>query len=397
VSRPHRTVVVGASAAGLFTAETLRNRGYDGSLVLIGEEPHLPYDRPPLSKQVLAGAWEPGRATLRKEEELARLDADLLLGRAAAGLDAAGREVLLAGGDRIGFDALVIATGATPRRMPGADLDGVHSLRTLGDALSLRAHLLERPAVVVVGAGFLGAEVAATARGMGLNVTLVDPSPVPMHRQFGEWIGALVGRLHADHGTSVVCGVGVRRFLGGPGRVAGVELTDGSVLDADLVVVAVGADPAVGWLDGSGLRVGNGVECDSTCRAAPGIYAAGDVASWHNDRFGARMRLEHRLNATEQAMAVAGNLLGDDRPFAPVPYFWTDQYDARIQAYGIFPPGADVVVLDGDPAERRFVAAYVAGGRVSGVLGWNNPREVRGRRELVAERTPWPPGVAVAT
>jgi NADPH-dependent 2,4-dienoyl-CoA reductase/sulfur reductase-like enzyme len=301
------------------------------------------------------------------------------------------RQVLLDGGDQLDFDGLVIATGVAPRSLPGADLAGIHLLRSLDDALSLRAHLLARPAVVVVGAGFLGAEVAAVARGMNLDVTLIDPLPVPMYRQFGQRIGELIGHLHTDHGVSVRCGTGVRRFLSTAGRVIGVELTDGSTLDADVVVVAVGASPALNWLADSGLPQSNGIECDTHCQAAPGIYAAGDIASWHNNHFDTRMRLEHRMNATEQAMTVAGNLLGADRPFAPVPYFWTDQYDARIQAYGIFPADADITVLHGQPTSRNFVAGYTHQGKMVGVLGWNSPRELRKLRQLVVDRTPWPP------
>ncbi|WP_079161493.1 NAD(P)/FAD-dependent oxidoreductase [Streptomyces fodineus] len=388
---PHRIAVVGASAAGLTTAKALRSRGYEGTLTLIGDEQHLPYDRPPLSKQILAGTWEPDRTALCGAGELGALGADLLLGRSAVGLDVAGRQVLLDGGDRIGFDGLVIATGVTPRRLPGAGLAGIHVLRTLDDALSLRLHLLGRPTVAVVGAGFLGAEVAAVARGMGLDVTLIDPLPVPMYRQFGARIGELIGQLHTDHGVTVRCGAGVRRFLDTEGRVSGVELTDGSVLVAELVVVAVGARPAIDWLADSGLPHRDGVECDAFCQVIPGIYAAGDVASWHNNHFGTRMRLEHRMNATEQALAVAGNMLGAAREFAPVPYFWTDQYDARIQAYGIFPADADIAVLHGRPADRTFVVGYGHQGKVAGVLGWNSPRELRTLRQLVVDRTPWPP------
>jgi len=374
-----RVVIVGASAAGLTAAEALRRRGYDGTLTLIGDEPYPPYDRPPLSKQILAGTWEQEKVVLRNNEALSELGADLLLGHTATGLDAAGRRVLLAGGGAVGYDALVIATGVTPRQLPGADLAGAHLLRTLDDALTLRAHLLDRPKVVVVGAGFLGAEVAAVAREMGLEVTLVDPLPVPMHRQFGERIG----------GVSLRLGTGVSRFIQAAGRVAAVELADGSVIDADLVVVAVGAAPATGWLTRSGLSLVDGVECDSRCQAASGIYAAGDVASWCNPHFGARMRLEHRMNATEQGIAVAGNLLGDDLAFAPVPFFWTDQYDTKIQAYGIFPPDAEFQIVSGDPGERRFAAAYGRHGTVTGVLGWNSPREVRRLRQLVVDRAPW--------
>jgi 3-phenylpropionate/trans-cinnamate dioxygenase ferredoxin reductase component len=387
---PGAIVIVGASAAGLATAEALRRRGYDGALTLVGEERRSPYDRPPLSKQVLAGTWEPEKALLRDDDALAGLSAELLLGQAAAGLDVAGRRVRLADGGAIGYDALVIATGVTPRQLPGADLTGVHVLRTLDDALALRTGLLARPKVVVVGAGFLGAEVAAVARQMGLEVTLADPLPVPMYRQLGPLVGGLIARLHRDHGVEVRCSTKVSRFLANAGQVTGVELADGSVLDADLVVLAIGSVPATAWLADSGLSISNGVECDDRCLAGPEIYAAGDVASWPHPDFGVRLRLEHRMNATEQGIAVAGNLLGDRRPFAPVPYFWTDQYDTKIQAYGIFPPDADFQVISGSLASRRFAAAYGRRGTVTGILGWNaSPREIRALRTLAMGQTPW--------
>jgi 3-phenylpropionate/trans-cinnamate dioxygenase ferredoxin reductase component len=382
-----RVVIVGASAAGLTTAAALRRRGYDGKLTLIGGEVHAPYDRPPLSKQILAGTWAPEKIALRSEVALAELNAELRLGSPATGLDVAGRKVTV-GSDTVHYDALVIATGVSPRRLPGADLAGVHVVRTLDDALELRAALLARPKVVVVGAGFLGAEVAAVSRQMGLDVTLVDPLPVPLHRQFGDRIGGLVAQVHDDHGVDLRLGTGVSTLHQHGGRVTAVELLDSSVIDAELVVGAVGAAPAVGWLAGSGLALADGVECDARCQAAPGIYAAGDVASWYNPHFGTRMRLEHRMNATEQGIAVAGNLLGDDRAFAPVPYFWTDQYNTKIQAHGIFGADAEIHIVSGSPAKRRFVAAYSTNGTVTGVLGWNSPQEVRTLRQLVVDRAP---------
>jgi NADPH-dependent 2,4-dienoyl-CoA reductase/sulfur reductase-like enzyme len=381
-------VIVGASAAGLTAAETLRRRGFDGRLILIGDEPYLPYDRPPLSKQVLDGRWEPKRAFLRSDQVLTELKADLRLGRAATALDVAHRQVQLDDGALIGFDGLIIATGVTPRRLPGADLAGVHVLRTLDDTLALRAALCAGPRVVVVGSGFLGTEVAAAARTMGLEVTLVGPQRVPLRRPFGDRIGALVAELHHDHGIRLRCGTPVHRLVRAGDHVTGVELADGTTLPADLVLLAVGSTPATGWLAGSGLRLDDGVVCDQRCEAAPGIYAAGDVACWHNPHFGIQMRLEHRMNATEQAMAAAANLLGANQPFAPVPYFWSDQYDTKIQAYGIFPQDAELRILDGDPAQGRFTAAYADHGAVVGVLGWNSPREVRQLRRLVAERAP---------
>lgn len=384
-----RTVIVGASAAGLGTAEALRNRGYDGTIILLGDEPHLPYDRPPLSKKILAGEWGPERARLRDFDAIERLDVRLMLGHKAIGLERTERRVLVDGGKTIGYDTLVIATGVRARRLAGAELTGVHVLRTLDDALALRAELRTGPKVVVVGAGFLGAEVAAVARQLGLDVTLVDPLPLPMRRQVGEVVAGLVGRMHHHHGVALRCGVGMSRLVPEAGRVVGVDLADGTRLEADLVVLAVGSTPTTEWLTDSGLSLGDGVECDSFCRAAPGIYAAGDIASWHNEHFGVRMRVEHRTNATEQAMAVADALLGKEAPFMPIPYFWTNQYDTLIQAYGAFPEGAEFRILFGHPAEHRFVAAYGHQGRVVGVLGWNSPRELRILRRHVVELTPW--------
>ncbi|MFF8732423.1 NAD(P)/FAD-dependent oxidoreductase [Streptomyces sp. NPDC015171] len=391
-----RIVIVGASAAGLTAAETLRRRGWTGHLTLIGDESRPPYDRPPLSKEILTGAWEPAQVTLRSPQDLAALKADLRLGQRAVALDVPGRRVRLGDGGDVPFDGLLIATGVTPRRLPDSEPAGVHVLRTLDDALALRAALLAGPRVVVVGAGFLGTEVAAAARTMGLEVTVVEPQPFPVRRPFGDRIGELVAALHRDHGTRLRCGVGVRRLHGAGGRVTAVELGDGGTLPADVVVLALGSTPATDWLAGSGLRLGDGVECDALCRAAPGIHAAGDVASWPHPRFGTRMRLEHRMNATEQAMAAAGNLLGDAVPFAPVPYFWTDQYDTRIQAYGIFPQGAEPRIVHGTPADGRFTAAYGHHGRVVGVLGWNTPRQARMLRRLVVERAPWTAVTAAA-
>jgi NADPH-dependent 2,4-dienoyl-CoA reductase/sulfur reductase-like enzyme len=382
--------IVGASAAGLTAAETLRREGYQGRLTLIGDEAHLPYDRPPLSKQVLAGQWEPAKTHLRKDEQIADLNAEFRLGSPAAGLDLDANEVVLADDTRVGYDGLVIATGVAPRRLPfGHDLAGVHVLRTLEHANALRAELLRQPKTVVIGAGFLGAEVAATARTLGLDVTLVDPLPVPMARQLGETVGKMLEELHRDNGVRVLMDTGVAEMLGSDGHVIGVRLTDGSVLDADVVLVAIGAVPVTDWLKDSGLTIDNGVVCDSRCQAAPGVYAAGDVANWEHPQYG-RTRLEHRMNATEQGMAVARNLLGADQAFAPIPYFWTDQYDAKVQAYGLVGEGLEYAVVAGDPGERKFAALYGRDGVVTGGVGWNLPREIRKLRQAVVDRAPMP-------
>ncbi|MFF3373741.1 NAD(P)/FAD-dependent oxidoreductase [Streptomyces sp. NPDC002680] len=380
-------VVVGAGAAGLASAETLRREGFTGRLTLVGEEPTLPYDRPPLSKHVLAGTWDFTRTLLREKDHYAQLDVELRVGRRAIDLDLPGRTLLLDHDEPLAYDGLVIATGVTPRRLPfGHELDGVHVLRGEQDALRLRAALTGQPRVVVVGAGFLGMEVAAVVSGLGLDVTVVDPLPTPMVRQFGPAIGALIARLHSDHGVQVRTRTGVTDLLGSDGRVTGVQLDDGTVQPADCVLVAIGAAPEVGWLRSSGVQLGNGIQCDEYCQAAPGVYAAGDVASWPSPRYGRRLRLEHRMNATEQGTAAARNLLhGNVEAFDPVPYFWTDQYDVKIQAHGVFPDGARPQVVEGSPASGRFVALYREDGRTVGALGWNSARQVREYRNQLAE------------
>jgi NADPH-dependent 2,4-dienoyl-CoA reductase/sulfur reductase-like enzyme len=382
----NRVVVVGAGAAGVAAAETLRQEGYAGSLTLLGDEPELPYDRPPLSKQVLAGAWDAERTRLRDAGHYASLDIRLVHGRAGA-LDASGRVVHLADGYTLGFDGLVIATGVRPRRLPaGHDLAGVHVLRGHPDVAALRAAFAAAARVVIVGAGFLGMEVAAAARGLGLDVTVVDPLAQPMIRQVGPLIGASVARLHREHGVHLRTGAGVRELCGADGAVTRVALTTGEVLPADCVLVAIGAVPATDWLVGSGLPLGDGVECDQYCRAAPGVYAAGDVASWVNPRYKLRMRVEHRMNATEQGAAAAQNLLhADTEPFAPLPYFWTDQYKTKIQVHGHLPEGCEAAIAEGSPDDGKFVALYRKDGRVVAVLGWNTPARLPAYRKLLLD------------
>jgi NADPH-dependent 2,4-dienoyl-CoA reductase/sulfur reductase-like enzyme len=255
-------------------------------------------------------------------------------------------------------------------------------LRDEGDALRLRSALAGRPQVVVIGAGFLGMEVAAVARGRGLDVSVVDPLPTPMGRQFGAHMGTWIAELHRAHGVRLFTGVGVGALRGSGGRVTGVLLGDDRLLPADCVLVAIGAAPELGWLRGTGVPLGDGIECDAYCQAGPALYAAGDVASWPSPRYGRRLRLEHRMNATEQGTAAALNLLhGNVRAFDPVPYFWTDQFDVKVQAHGIFPAGAEPVIAEGRPGDGKFVAVYEEGGRTVGVLGWNSPREVRRYRQ----------------
>lgn len=391
-----RIAVVGASLAGLRAAESLRRLGYGGALVLVGAEKHLPYDRPPLSKELLQGRWEVDRIGLRRQP-YEELELDLRLGVRATALDLAARELVLGDGVRELFDALVLATGASPRRLRGQpDLPGVHLLRTLDDALALRAALEARPRVLVVGAGFIGAEVAASCRARGLQVTLVEPLPVPLARGLGEAMGRVCAELHRDQGVDLRCGVGVSGFQGHQ-RVERVTLSDGSSVEADLVVVGIGAAPETGWLEGSGLRLDDGVVCDGFCAAAPGVFAAGDVARWHNPLFGEEMRVEHWSNAVEQGSYVAERLAGTDlgaQPFAPVPFFWSDQYGVKIQFAGRMRPDDEVRLVAGSLAERKFTALYGRAGRLSGVLAWSRPRDLAKYRRLIAAATPFESALA---
>jgi len=391
VRKLERIAVVGASLAGLRAAESLRRLGYGGALVLVGAEKHLPYDRPPLSKELLQGRWEVDRIGLRRQP-YEELELDLRLGVRATALDLAARELVLGDGVREPFDALVLATGASPRRLRGQpDLPGVHLLRTLDDALALRAALEARPRVLVVGAGFIGAEVAASCRARGLQVTLVEPLPVPLARGLGEAMGRVCAELHRDQGVDLRCGVGVSGFQGHQ-RIERVTLSDGSSVEADLVVVGIGAAPETGWLEGSGLRLDDGVVCDAFCAAAPGVFAAGDVARWHNPLFGEEMRVEHWSNAAEQGSYVAERLAGTDlgaQPFAPVPFFWSDQYGVKIQFAGRMRPDDEVRLVAGSLAERKFTALYGRAGRLSGVLAWSRPRDLAKYRRLIAAATPF--------
>lgn len=391
MTAPASVLVVGSSAAGLTTAEALRRKGYRGKLTVLGAEKHLPYDRPPLSKQVLSGKWEPERTQLRPEAQLTSLDIEFVLGDPAAGLDVGERTVRTASGRELAAEAVVVATGVRPRALPGQDqLAGVHVLRTLDDAIALRDELLGASRLVVVGDGVLGAEIAATARGLGPEVTMVGPQQAPMAGQLGPQIAGFLAELHVENGVQLRLGTGVEELVGRDGEVTGVRLADGEELSADVVVVAVGAEPATDWLADSGLQVDDGVVCDSRCRAADGVFAAGDVARWHHEQLGVLVRLENRTNATEQANAVADNLLGADRSYTPVPYFWTDQFTTKIQVHGTLAADADVAVVEGDPADRRFVALYRREGRVTGVLGWNMPKQAR----LLRQEIHWLPNSA---
>ncbi|MFI7136182.1 NAD(P)/FAD-dependent oxidoreductase [Nonomuraea sp. NPDC050153] len=389
----NRIAVVGAAAGGLATAEALRRGGYQGVITLVGDEAELPYDRPPLSKQILKGDWELDRLALRGQADIDALDLDLRLGVSATGLDVTTRTLLLADGTALPYDALVVATGVRARRLPGTEgVAGVHTLRTLADALALKARLRAGRRLVIVGAGFLGAEVAAVARGLGVEVTLLEAGPVPLALAVGEQTGRFLSQLHREHGVRLRTGAAVAEVLSAGGEVTGVALADGSVLPADDVLVAIGSVPNTEWLAGSGLTLDGGLVCDQYSAAAPDVYGVGDVASWHNPLFDTAMRVEHRTNAGEQALTVAHNLLNPDtrRPFAPVPYFWSDQYDTRIQAYGYLRDHDEARVLHGDETGRQLLVLYRRGDRLTGVLAMGQPpRVLRAWRGLIAAGATW--------
>ncbi|MEU5607663.1 FAD-dependent oxidoreductase [Streptomyces sparsogenes] len=384
-----RTVaVVGASLAGLSAARSLRNRGYDGRLVVIGDEVHRPYDRPPLSKEFLAGAI--GEADLALERDDEELGAEWVLGVRATGLDRTERAIRLADGREVRADGVVIATGAAARTLPGTEgLAGVHVLRTLDDARALRDELARGGRLVVIGGGFVGAEVASTARALGLDVTVVEAAPTPLAGPLGEAMGRVLSGLHADHGVRLLCGVGVKG-VGGERRVDSVLLEDGRGVPADSVVVGVGAKPCVDWLQGSGIALDNGVKCGADGRTSlAGVVAVGDCANWYDPRAGIHRRVEHWTGALERPDAAVATLLahGATAPGTPrPPYFWSDQYGVKIQFAGHAAGADSVTVEEGATEDRSFLAVYRRAGRPVAVLGMNQPRLfTRWRKQLATE------------
>ena len=397
-------VIVGSSLAGVRAAETLRQSQYVGRITMVGNEPHAPYDRPPLSKKVLAGEWEADRIVLRKPEVLESLDLTWRRGVTATGLDAERREIGLSDGTSVGYDGLIIATGAAVRRLPGQpDWAGVHALRTIDDSLALREELREGTRVVVIGAGFIGLEVAATARTRGCDVTVLEGAPAPMIRGLGAEMGHAAAMVHGDNGVTLRFGVSVDHLVEGEtGRVAGVALGDGEVVPAEVVVVGIGVTPCTDWLLGSGLEIRDGVVCDATLNAgADGVFAAGDVCRWFNGTFDREMRVEHWSTAAEQGAAAARNLLAwskgePTQPYTEVPFFWSDQFSARIQFVGRVEGGEEVRVVIGSPDDRAFVALYGREGRLVGALGVSKPRQLMQFRKLIGEHISFVDAVAFA-
>jgi 3-phenylpropionate/trans-cinnamate dioxygenase ferredoxin reductase component len=358
-------VIIGASLAGAKAAETLRTEGFEGRVVLVGAEAERPYERPPLSKEYLRG--EAGREKVYVHDEgfYAEHEIELLLGRAAVGLDTAGNEAELDGGERLGYDQLLLTTGAEPRRLtlPGGDLDGVLYLRAVEDSDAIRARLDEGGRVVVVGAGWIGAEVAASARQRGLDVTVLAPESVPLESVLGTELGSFYRDVHADHGVHMMLETGVEA-LEGATAVERVRTSDGRTVDCDFVVVGIGVQPRTELAERAGIDVDNGVLVDERLRtSAPGVVAAGDVANAMHPFYGERLRVEHWANARRQGPAAAQTMLGREQPYQRLPYFYSDQYDVGMEYTG-FAREWDRVVFRGDPATREFIAFWLRDDRV---------------------------------
>jgi NADPH-dependent 2,4-dienoyl-CoA reductase/sulfur reductase-like enzyme len=389
-ARPRSVTVVGASLAGLSAVRALREQGYDGRVTVVGDEPHLPYDRPPLSKGFLTGAVDETALHLLGEQDDA-LDVTWRLGTAAVRLDPGRHAVVLADGDEVVSDAVVLATGSRARTLPGElPRTGVHVLRTLDDARALRDDLARSSSLVVVGGGFIGAEVASSARSAGLEVTVVEAQDAPLQGPLGAAMGEAVGRLHGDHGVHLRTGVGVAGLLGRE-RVEQVELLDGARLDADLVVVGVGAAPEVEWLAGSGLDTAGGVLTDARgATDAPGVVAVGDCARSYDVHAGRPLRAEHWTHALQQPASAAAALLGVDAPYTAVPYVWSEQYGVHVQLAGRPERGDAVTVVHGSVEDRSFVATYERAGELVAVLGLAAPgpfgKQRRRLRAAAAER-----------
>jgi 3-phenylpropionate/trans-cinnamate dioxygenase ferredoxin reductase component len=384
VTAPRRFVIVGAGLAGAKAAETLRTEGFDGQVVLIGGEPHLPYERPPLSKDYLQGDAERSSVFVHESTWYDDHDIDVRVGTSATALDPAAREVVLADASRVPFDALLLATGSRPRILdvPGADLTGVHHLRTLDDADGLREGLARAGRVSIIGGGWIGLEVAAAARAAGVEVTVLEHLPLPLQRVLGPEVARVFADLHRAHGVDIRGGVTVHRLVADRGTLAGVELADGSRIEADLAVVGVGILPNVELAEDAGLHIDNGIRADQHLRTSdPMVFAAGDVANAYHPVLGRAIRVEHWANALHQGPVAARSMLGQDVSYSRLPYFYTDQYDLGMEYAGYAEPGGyDDVVIRGAVDDLRFQAFWLAGGRVRAgmhVNMWDSIEEIQ--------------------
>jgi 3-phenylpropionate/trans-cinnamate dioxygenase ferredoxin reductase subunit len=384
--------IVGASLTGASAAATLREEGFDGRVVLLGAEPQLPYDRPPLSKAYLRGAMPFEKTLLRPAEFYREKDIELVLSTTVARVDAEKRRLELAGGERLDFDSVLIATGGRNRRfpIPGLDLPGVYDLRTVADADRIREVIGPGRRAVVVGLGFIGAEVASSLRECGVEVVAIEPFKTPLFRALGEEIGRVIEGLHRDHGVDMILGDAVAAFEGN-GRVERVVTRDGRRVECDFAVFGLGIEPAADVVAGSGVHVDNGIVVDDLCRTnVPGVFAAGDVANHYHPVCARQMRVEHWQNGVKQGAAAARTMLGRGQPYDEVHWFWSDQYDANIQYAGFHVPW-DKVVVRGSLAERKFVAFFLTAGRVESAVAINQGRDLRRAFPLIRARVPVDP------
>jgi NADPH-dependent 2,4-dienoyl-CoA reductase/sulfur reductase-like enzyme len=384
-----RIAIVGASLAGVSAVEGLRERGFDGDITLLDAEASLPYDKPPLSKGALAGNQEYGDLPLHPQDWYDGRGVELRLGRRVRAVDPSTRTLHLEGAGELSYDGLVIATGAAARELPVpcGEPSRIHRLRTVEDSQRLRADLLPGRHLVVVGAGFIGLEVTATARQLGLQVTVVESAATPLNRVFGDQVGDWIRRLHERNGVEVRCGVALREISADRHGFT-VHVGDGPPLSADVVLAGVGAAPQTGWLDGSGIAVANGIRCSSDLRTSlPDVVAAGDVVQWRNGLFGEEMRVEHWTNAVEQGRHAAGTLLGERDDYRAVPYFWTDQHEAKIRFVGRASAGDDIAIEE--PKPGALVALFGRRGVLRGAVCVNTPRRLAQYREAIRTRTSW--------
>jgi NADPH-dependent 2,4-dienoyl-CoA reductase/sulfur reductase-like enzyme len=393
--------VVGGSLAGLRAVETLRTDGFTGDITVVNAENMAPYDRPPLSKKFLSGEWEADRIHLRKTSDIEALNAQWLNNTQATALNVATRKLTLNTSSVLHYDACIIATGGIARELPQQPhARGIHQLRTLNDAQGLREELQPGKKLVVIGAGFIGLEAAATAVARGCSVTVVEGLPAPLIRGLGEEMGRAATAIHATQGVNIRCNVRVQGIETNTNGVTGVRISDASgesIVPADVVLVGIGVTPATQWLEGSGLTVNDGVVCDAHLQAAPGVFAAGDVARWVNGLYSdlePSMRVEHWTTAAEQGAHAARNALAHLNntplvPYSAVPFFWSDQFTSRIQFLGRSTDAEEIRVVAGSVDEGKFAAAYMRAGRLVGVLGVSMPKVVMPSRKLLEVHTPW--------
>jgi len=386
MSAPRTFAIVGANLAGGRAAETLRARGFDGRIVLIGAEPERPYERPPLSKERLRGKKHDEELFLRPQAYYADQAIELRLGMPVERMNVREHTLTLADGETLRYDRALVASGSALRRLrvPGGELPGVHYLRTMREAASLAKALAKRPRVLVVGAGFIGCEVAASARILGCNVTMIDIA-TPLARALGEQMGAWVAGVHRAHGVTLHIGVGLQEFCGAA-KLEAARLTDGREVACDIAVVGVGVAPATDFLDGNAVMMENGIVVDEYCRtSAPDVYAAGDVANWFHPTWGERLRVEHFDHAQNHGVAAAKSMLDAGEAYAPVPFFWSDQYDLTLQYVG-HAAHWDELVVRGSLESGSFSAFYLDGGRLYACLAVNRFRDLSAARRLLQER-----------